>query len=177
VSILLSAVADGEKSDCASLALCRREGRQLQSQRRLPALHNSPPWRVFGPGRRFDWSAKPQDRPHNPAQIYAGNYYRTDSAQDLVFAQSRTSFPANYCTKMQQNACYTRENVVSIQALNRTEVQREATMNNDENMQLHGSNPCRTAISPEANTATWARTAALIPGRKKAGDKREIDCN
>jgi hypothetical protein len=51
--------------------------------------------------RRFNWSAKTQDRPHNPAQILAGNDYRTDSAQDMVFAQSRTSFSANYCTKMQ----------------------------------------------------------------------------
>jgi hypothetical protein len=47
---------------------------------------------------------------------------------------------------MQQNACHTREKVVSIQAVNRTKVQGQATMNNEENTQLVGSNPTATTI-------------------------------
>jgi hypothetical protein len=47
---------------------------------------------------------------------------------------------------VQQNACNTSENVVSIQALNRTEVQGKAIMNNEENMQFVGSNPTATTI-------------------------------
>src|ERR1700677_4340490 len=49
---------------------------------------------------------------------------------------------------MQQNACHTSENIVSIQAVNRTKVQGKATMNNEESSQFVGSNPTAKTISP-----------------------------
>ncbi len=78
------------------------------------------------------------------AQIQAVNCCRTVSAQS---AHCRTSFPAHYCTWVQQNACYARQKVVSIQAVNRTKVQGKATMNNEKTIQSVGSNPTATTIS------------------------------
>jgi hypothetical protein len=69
---------------------------------------------------------------------------------------------------MQQNACYTRENVVPIQALNRTKVQGMATMNNEEITEIVGSNPTATTILFLSGMGAAAFACSLPPRFLKA---------
>jgi len=99
----------GPDGDCGALKTGRLRGGAGRARLAVIRPATKP---AASRAKRAQWPATPflhrwpggQCARTHSAQILAGNCNRTDSAHDLVFAQSRTSFPADCCTKMQNNA-------------------------------------------------------------------------